>query len=324
MNPAPPAARLSLADARDVASRVLGRLQREPTALRLGVTGEIRRMEPTVGWVGLMATAHDPDALLAAFADPAFCEEVVVRTPGQVFARMKGDALVSLRVYPAEDPSFVTALFEHTGDVEHVEAVRRHAASRGLRLTSDGLFRDEERVELSTEEEIYAHVGLPYRPPELRHDANLSAVPDDLVTMFDVKGLATIRVPEGSAFSLYDVVLRAAQEGYVWVVADTTPEKAVEIQAQLLEDERPIRVFPLCEIGEPLQIREGEDPARDWHESAQASGSKVLTTAAIERPSDIDKAIPALGAARRGAWRVCAVLNTLEPDVFAAWCEANR
>ena len=65
-------------------------------------------MEPTVGWVGLMATAHDPDALLAAFTDPSMVESVVTRSPGHAFVRIKAGALVSLHVLPAEDPAFVT------------------------------------------------------------------------------------------------------------------------------------------------------------------------------------------------------------------------
>lgn len=321
MDSAPPAARLSLAEGRDVAGRILGRLQREESALRLAVTGALRRMEPTVARIDLLATAHEPEHLLAAFTDPAVCAEVTERGPDHACVRRKEGALALLRVLPTDDTRFFPLLVDRTGNAAHVAALAERARAKGLRLEPEGLYREAERLAVRSEEDLYDRLGVPWRPPELREDGDLSAPPADLLTMGDVRGLMTVRLTEGSPFSLHDLVARAAQEGYRWVVVDASQDEVEEATRDLEAD---IRVFRTQEVGALTEIREGSEPDPHWHAEQRARCTRVATTARIERPSDLDKLIAAVGAARRGRWRKDEVLNALDADGFAAWCEASR
>jgi len=75
---------------------------------------------------------------------------------------------VDLRVVPPE--SFGAALHYFTGSKAHNIAVRRLAQARGLKLNEYGVFRGEKRVAGDTEASVFAAVGLPWIPPELRED----------------------------------------------------------------------------------------------------------------------------------------------------------
>lgn len=287
--------------------------------MRLAVTGAVRRMEPTVASVDLLATAYEPAALLDAFAEAAH-GAAVRREAREAVVRRADGTPVSLHVLDVDDPSFFVQLAIRTGSAAHVRALEDRARSQGLELAPDGLYREGRRLEVPSEEALYDHLGLPWRPPELRADGELAPVPDDLVSMGDVRGLATLRAAPGSAFALADLVARAAQEGYAWVVTEAS---AQDVAAVPQDEDTPVRLFRAADLPAHAAIVEGAEPEADWHAAAQRRGERVLTCAAIERPSDVDRAICALAAARRGAWRRDDVLNTLEAEAFAAWCEAS-
>jgi DNA polymerase (family 10) len=85
---------------------------------------------------------------------------------------------VDLRILPAE--SYGAALQYFTGSKAHNVKLRKRAVARGLSISEYGVFeaRDDagegepagRRLGGATEEEVYAAVGLPWIPPELRED----------------------------------------------------------------------------------------------------------------------------------------------------------
>ncbi len=66
--------------------------------------------------------------------------------------------------------SFGAALHYFTGSKDHNVALRRIAIEKRLKLNEYGVFRGEQSIAGRTEEEVYAALGLPYIPPELRED----------------------------------------------------------------------------------------------------------------------------------------------------------
>ena len=75
---------------------------------------------------------------------------------------------VDLRVVPQE--SYGAALQYFTGSKAHNIVIRRMAQEQGLKINEYGVFRGDERIAGETEESVYAAVGLPWIPPELRED----------------------------------------------------------------------------------------------------------------------------------------------------------
>ena len=75
---------------------------------------------------------------------------------------------VDLRVVPQE--SFGAALHYFTGSKAHNIAIRKLGQARGLKINEYGVFKGKRRIAGETEASVYAAVGLPEIPPELRED----------------------------------------------------------------------------------------------------------------------------------------------------------
>ena len=207
-----------LSQARTGAERVLNRLQREPEALRLALAGAVRRMEPTVESVEIVATAHEPAAVLEAFSSLPFAKSVAgTKTPRGAVVLEDGTP-VSIEV--VDEADFVTTLFHRVGTEAHVEAVAKVAKSKGLSLTEKGLFdgHAKKRVPLESDLDLYRVLGLPWFPPESRSSGDLSkAPPDDLVAMADVRGIlhAHSSYSDG-AYSILEMARKARESGFAW------------------------------------------------------------------------------------------------------------
>jgi DNA polymerase (family 10) len=115
--------------------------------------GDARRFEPLVGAIVLAARAADPASALGALCSMTGIDDVVHRGARRamiIFQQVEIDVRVSV---PEE---YGSTLFEATGSREHVAAVVRRRS----------------RTEAwPREQDVYAHAGLPWIPPELRHDS---------------------------------------------------------------------------------------------------------------------------------------------------------
>ena len=100
---------------------------------------------------------------LGKYAD---VEQVIARGETKMSVLLAGRVQVDLRVVP--EASFGAALQYFTGSKDHNVVVRGKAKDLGLKVNEYGVFRGEEYVAGRTEEEVYAAVGLPWFPPELR------------------------------------------------------------------------------------------------------------------------------------------------------------
>jgi DNA polymerase (family 10) len=216
-----------LSQGRTAAERVLNRLQREPSALRLAVAGSVRRMQPTVRDLNLLATAHEPAALVEAFATMPFVAEVKSKEATAAAVVLDDGTPVTFRVVPEEE--FFPALAFATGPKEHLEGLGAAARGRDLVLTERGLYRKERRVALETEEGLYAAVGLPYFPPETREGGDLDhPPPDDLVHVRDQQGILHAHSTwSDGAFSVLEMAKRAASSGFRWFAISDHSKTAV-------------------------------------------------------------------------------------------------
>jgi DNA polymerase (family X) len=185
--------RLPLGVARPVAEQVMAALREHPAVVQIEPGGSLRRWRDSVGDLDLLAASPDPEAVMAAFVALPFVREVLSRGP--TFTRiLRGDGLgVDLRVVKPE--YWGTALHHFTGSRAHSIRLRDLANERGLKLNEYGIFRLDtgERVGGASEEDVYAAVGLPWIPPELREDrgeieAGLAGRLPQLIQLEDLRG----------------------------------------------------------------------------------------------------------------------------------------
>lgn len=139
-----------------------------PTAARLAPVGSLRRFEPTVGDLTLLAAADSPGPLLDAVAATVPAEALRERTHHAIAVRFQRET-INVEVVPAAEAA--CALLHYTGSAAHVKQLQSRALAEGLHLTPRTLTRKTTSavVPTETEADIYEALDLPYIPPELRH-----------------------------------------------------------------------------------------------------------------------------------------------------------
>lgn len=128
--------------------------------------GSYRRGKDTVGDLDLLVVAERPAEVMDRFAHFPEVADVLARGDTKMSVRLAFGFQVDLRVVAAE--SFGAALQYFTGSKAHNVELRGMARQKGLKINEYGVFRGDDRVAGRTEEEVYAAVGLPWIPPELR------------------------------------------------------------------------------------------------------------------------------------------------------------
>lgn len=135
-------------------------------------------MKETVGDIDILVTSAAPAAVMARFAKYPEVREMLASGETRASAVLASGLQVDVRVVPAE--SFGAALHYFTGSKAHNIAVRRLGQAKGLKINEYGVFkvaqggRDkgrEKRIAGDTEASVFAAVGLPFIPPELREDS---------------------------------------------------------------------------------------------------------------------------------------------------------
>ena len=162
--------RTLLPAARAVAEQVAGALRAHGGVERLEVAGSLRRMRETVKDVDILVTSTEPARVIETLTSLPSVTEVIARGDTKVSVRHQDGLQVDLRV--VEPSAFGAALQYFTGSKDHNVRVRELAKRRGLTISEYGVFEEKsgKRVAGETEDEVYAAVGLPWIPPELREN----------------------------------------------------------------------------------------------------------------------------------------------------------
>ena len=217
-------ARTPLRAARAIAARIADALRAHGGVERLEIAGSLRRMRDTVKDVDLLVTSTEPAHVIRTFTSLPSVAEVLAQGPTRAAVRHQDGLAVDLRV--VDPDAFGAALQYFTGSREHNVRVREMASRRGLRISEYGVFdeRTGARMAGATEEEVYATVGLPWIPPELRENqGEIEAARDGrlpvLVTAADLRGDLHAHTDWSDGHhSLERLVAAAEARGYEYVI----------------------------------------------------------------------------------------------------------
>lgn len=165
-----PAPRVLLSQALREGDAIVAGLRAHPTANRVELAGSARRLADTVKDLDVIATADDPAALTAALAELPEIESA--GTAGENAAKGRTHTGLSIDLRVVEPDQFGNLLQHFTGSARHNIRLRENAVKKGLHVSEYGILDDAtgETLRCATEEEVYAKLGLPYVPPELRED----------------------------------------------------------------------------------------------------------------------------------------------------------
>ena len=161
--------RIPLGRAWPLAQELIHFLSQQPGVAAVEVAGSLRRMRVTVGDIDLLVAAQDSEAVMAGFIQRPDVARVLGHGPTKSSVEFVHGLQAQLWVHPPE--RFGTALQYATGSKDHNVRLRELALKQGLSLSEHSLARqDGSEILCATEEEVYAELGLPWIPPELRED----------------------------------------------------------------------------------------------------------------------------------------------------------
>lgn len=144
-----------------------------PGVQHITVAGSIRRGREDVGDIDLLVAYSPEDSapLMAAATSAPTVSDIIAHGPKKSSVRLTFGPQLDVRVIHPD--AFGAALHYFTGSKEHHVKLRARAKSLGMRINEYGVWRELPDGSLSllaaaTEQEVFAAVGLPYIPPELR------------------------------------------------------------------------------------------------------------------------------------------------------------
>jgi DNA polymerase (family X) len=151
-----------------LALTLLEKIGNHPKTIRASLAGSLRRRMETVKDMDLVAESDQPEEMMQVFIALPNVDQVISHGPTKSSVLFKTGIQADLRVVGPKQ--FPYALHHFTGSKEHHTVLRAKAKALGFKLNEYGLFKGEELIPCSNEEEIYRTLNLDLIPPELRED----------------------------------------------------------------------------------------------------------------------------------------------------------
>jgi DNA polymerase (family X) len=214
--------RMPLGRALPLAEEVAAALRARRDVKELELAGSIRRRKETVGDIDILVTSAGSQKVMDAFTRLPQVRDVLERGGTKASVRHRDGIQIDLRV--VEPEAFGAALVYFTGSKQHNIRIREMAVKKKLKISEYGVFDDKgRRVAGKTEAEVYAAIGLPWIPPELREDtgeveAALRGKLPRLVELGDIRGdLHDHTDASDGAFGIEALATAARARGYEYV-----------------------------------------------------------------------------------------------------------
>ncbi|MGQ9854085.1 MAG: DNA polymerase/3'-5' exonuclease PolX, partial [Candidatus Oleimicrobiaceae bacterium] len=210
------------------ATAMVERLRQVREVQQASLAGSLRRMKETVADADILVASSQPEPVMEAFVRLPHVERVLSKGSTKSSVVTTDGFQVDLRV--VSPTSFGAAQHYFTGSKAHNIHIRSLGVDKGLKINEYGVFKGEELVAGATEEEVFAAVGLPWIPPELREDqGEIEAAAQGrlprLVTREDLHGDLHVHTNwTDGADSIPDMASAAQAKGYAYVaICDHSP-----------------------------------------------------------------------------------------------------
>lgn len=263
--------RMLIHDADALVAGIIERLRETKGVHRIEAAGSLRRRQPTIGDLDLLAAVDDPPAVIAALDSLREVDKVVAAGTDKTSILLADGPRVDLMVCTPE--AWGTHLVHFTGSKDHNIALRGMALDRGLSLSEKGWkVLDTGELLLDAEEaDVYERLGLPWIPPEIRHgageiEAALAGRLPTLVTHADVRGDTHTHSNWTDGVDSIEVMARAARDrGHEYIVLTDhspslgvtrglTPDRVEEQRAEIARLNAELAPFRILH-GTELEIR---------------------------------------------------------------------
>lgn len=203
---------------------------------QLELAGSYRRGRETVGDLDVLIVSNNVDEVMDRLAGFQGISQVIARGDTKMSIRLESGLQIDLRVVPAR--SFGAALQYFTGSKDHNVALRGLAKQQGLKINEWGVFRvdgeKEEYIAGESEQDVYATLGLPVFPPELRESrrefewASQGELPE-LIEVSDIRGDLHMHTNATDGKATLPEMIEAARQRGLKYIAITDHSKRVSM-----------------------------------------------------------------------------------------------
>ncbi|HEY7649669.1 MAG TPA: DNA polymerase/3'-5' exonuclease PolX [Methylomirabilota bacterium] len=253
-------ARMPVSQARRVAALVVEALRTHGGVDRIEIAGSLRRLRETVKDVDILVTSTAPARVITTLVSLPSVTEILARGDTKASVRQQDGVQIDLRV--VEPAAFGAALQYFTGSKDHNVRLRDMARRRGLSISEYGVFEERTgtRVAGATEEDVYAAVGLPWIPPELRENtgeleaARAGRLPAQ-VTAAAIRGDLHAHTDWSDGHHSLDRLIEAAEtRGYEYIIVSDHSQSAA-IARGLTVDQLRAQVETIRQLQPRFKIR---------------------------------------------------------------------
>ena len=232
--------RIPIGRALPVAEGIVADLVETPGTTALSVAGGLRRGAETVHDIDLAAGTDDPERLLDALASHPIVTDVLSRGAAGMAVMTQAGMRVELRVGPPE--SFGNLLQHLTGSKAHNIRLRELAVKQALSISEHGISRTGgETTRTDDEAGVYATLGLPWIPAELREDTGeievaAAGLLPDLVDVGDLRGELHAHTTWSDGRDSLQAMVMAARDLGLDYIAISDHSKALAMARGLYEE----------------------------------------------------------------------------------------
>jgi DNA polymerase (family X) len=180
--------------------------------------GEVRRCCEVVGeLVTVLVADVPPEEVFRQLGAMPGVNEIAGEDERRATLRFAGGSSVRVVVTPPQNLGAV--LVQATGSSDHLAALAAHAKAQGFNFAGAALWRGSRFVATPTEESLYAAIGLPWIPPELRESGREVGPPvPPLLEFADLRGFlhCHTRASDGSN-TIAEIAAACRGAGYQYV-----------------------------------------------------------------------------------------------------------
>ncbi len=266
-----------------IAQSVQDHLQQCAAVQQLAFAGSYRRGKETVGDLDVLVTATDAHAVMERLGELPDVGTVLMGGDTKMSVRLDNSFQIDLRVVP--DEAFGAALQYFTGSKEHNVILRGRAKQKGLKINEYGVFRvdNDQYVAGQTEKDVYATLGLPLFPPELREGrqefewADQNALPQ-LIELSDIRGDLHMHTSATDGTATIAQMVEAAKQRGLSYIAITDHSQRVSM-ARGLDPKRLLKQWK--------EIDRLNDKAEDAFVILKGIECDILERGGMDLPDDV-------------------------------------
>jgi DNA polymerase (family 10) len=259
--------RMLLDKAWKASEELLESLRALPGVTRAEVAGSLRRYRETVGDLDLIVASSVSAEVMQAFTSFPQVARILGKGETKTSVELHDGTRVQIWVHP---PARFGSAFQYaSGSQAHNVRLRERALRVGLSLSEHG-YKKEDGSEITCQEEaqVYAELGLPWIPPELREDRGEIAAAEAgelpaLIELGDIRGeLHAHSDWSDGAVSMQEMVQAGLDSGLSYfVISDHSRSLGIAngLSLERLEDQREKLADLQRKFGDKILILHGAE-----------------------------------------------------------------